>query len=187
MKSNSNAASLSMVPFGTSLTRWLLPVKLFLFCHPQLAGYNDEVLDVKFLGPGDSHIVVATNSPQLKVFELATLHCQILYGHTGVCDQLWCTWVGGRCESISLSSFLLNFYVETGVLEFSLEQHHKKFWSCAEKVYVMPSWFCKHQFTLSRSVSSVPFTSCEINLNWYVNAGSECSFVAASDRLAPML
>ncbi|KFV15910.1 Transducin beta-like 3, partial [Pterocles gutturalis] len=48
----------------------------------QLAGYNDEVLDVKFLGPGDSHIVVATNSPQLKVFDLATSHCQILYGHT---------------------------------------------------------------------------------------------------------
>ncbi|XP_061329291.1 transducin beta-like protein 3 [Pezoporus flaviventris] len=48
----------------------------------QLAGYNDEVLDVKFLGPADSHIVVATNSPQLKVFELATSHCQILYGHT---------------------------------------------------------------------------------------------------------
>lgn len=50
----------------------------------QLTGYNEEVLDVKFLGPGDSHIVVATNSPQLKVFELATSHCQILYGHTGV-------------------------------------------------------------------------------------------------------
>ena len=66
-----------------------LPVKLFLFCHPQLAGYNDEVLDVKFLGPGDSHIVVATNSPQLKVFELATSHCQILYGHTGGCGRLW--------------------------------------------------------------------------------------------------
>uniref|UniRef100_A0A8C6JUY3 Uncharacterized protein n=2 Tax=Melopsittacus undulatus TaxID=13146 RepID=A0A8C6JUY3_MELUD len=48
----------------------------------QLAGYNDEVLDVKFLGAADSHIVVATNSPQLKVFELATSHCQILYGHT---------------------------------------------------------------------------------------------------------
>lgn len=63
----------------------LFSVELFLFCHPQLAGYNDEVLDVKFLGPGDSHIVVATNSPQLKVFELSTSHCQILYGHTGVC------------------------------------------------------------------------------------------------------
>ncbi|KAG8433326.1 hypothetical protein GDO86_017564 [Hymenochirus boettgeri] len=48
----------------------------------QFAGYNDEVLDVKFLGPSDSHIVVATNSPQIKVFELATSDCQILYGHT---------------------------------------------------------------------------------------------------------
>ncbi|XP_041063248.1 transducin beta-like protein 3 isoform X1 [Carcharodon carcharias] len=48
----------------------------------QFVGYNDEVLDVKFLGPTDTHIVVATNSPQLKVFELATLNCQILYGHT---------------------------------------------------------------------------------------------------------
>ncbi|KAJ8344989.1 hypothetical protein SKAU_G00291820 [Synaphobranchus kaupii] len=48
----------------------------------QFVGYTDEVLDVKFLGKGDSHIVVATNSPQLKVFELASRSCQILYGHT---------------------------------------------------------------------------------------------------------
>lgn len=46
-------------------------------------GYNDEVLDVKFLGKDDSHIVVATNSCQLKVFELLTNSCQILFGHTG--------------------------------------------------------------------------------------------------------
>lgn len=49
----------------------------------QFVGYSDEVLDVKFLGKGDSHIVVATNSCQLKVFELLTNSCQILYGHTG--------------------------------------------------------------------------------------------------------
>ncbi|KAM4025964.1 transducin beta-like protein 3 [Anomaloglossus baeobatrachus] len=48
----------------------------------QFAGYNDEVLDVKFLGASDSHIVVATNSPQIKVFELETSNCQILYGHS---------------------------------------------------------------------------------------------------------
>ncbi|XP_069569588.1 transducin beta-like protein 3 [Brachyistius frenatus] len=48
----------------------------------QFVGYSDEVLDVKFLGKGDSHIVVATNSCQLKVFELLTNSCQILYGHT---------------------------------------------------------------------------------------------------------
>lgn len=55
-----------------------------LFTLPlQFVGYSDEVLDVKFLGKGDSHIVVATNSCQLKVFELLTNSCQILYGHTG--------------------------------------------------------------------------------------------------------
>lgn len=48
----------------------------------QFVGYSDEVLDVKFMGKADSHIVVATNSCQLKVFELQTSSCQILYGHT---------------------------------------------------------------------------------------------------------
>ncbi|KAL0993109.1 hypothetical protein UPYG_G00103330 [Umbra pygmaea] len=53
-----------------------------LTIQQQLVGYNDDVLDVKFLGQGDSHIVVATNSSQIKVFDLATNSCQILYGHT---------------------------------------------------------------------------------------------------------
>ncbi|KAJ6653728.1 hypothetical protein lerEdw1_008754 [Lerista edwardsae] len=47
----------------------------------QFSGDNGEVLDVRFIGPGDSHIVVATNSPQLKVFDVSTSHCQILHGH----------------------------------------------------------------------------------------------------------
>ncbi|XP_048188772.1 transducin beta-like protein 3 [Perognathus longimembris pacificus] len=50
----------------------------------QFAGYNEEVLDVRFLGPKDSHIIVASNSPCLKVFELQTLACQILHGHTDI-------------------------------------------------------------------------------------------------------
>uniref|UniRef100_A0A8C2IP39 Transducin (beta)-like 3 n=1 Tax=Cyprinus carpio TaxID=7962 RepID=A0A8C2IP39_CYPCA len=53
-----------------------------LTVQQQFVGYNDDVLDVKFLGKDDKHIVVATNSSQLKVFELATNSCQILYGHT---------------------------------------------------------------------------------------------------------
>ncbi|XP_006637433.2 transducin beta-like protein 3 [Lepisosteus oculatus] len=53
-----------------------------LTLQQQFVGYSDDILDVKFLGPEDSHIVVATNSPQLKVFELASSSCQILYGHT---------------------------------------------------------------------------------------------------------
>lgn len=41
------------------------------------------MLDVRFLGPENSHVVVASNSPCLKVFELQTSACQILHGHTG--------------------------------------------------------------------------------------------------------
>uniref|UniRef100_A0A8C8FHA7 U3 small nucleolar RNA-associated protein 13 C-terminal domain-containing protein n=1 Tax=Oncorhynchus tshawytscha TaxID=74940 RepID=A0A8C8FHA7_ONCTS len=55
---------------------------LIFSLHLQFVGFNDEVLDVKFLGKGDTHIVVATNSSQLKVFDLATSSCKILYGHT---------------------------------------------------------------------------------------------------------
>nr|XP_039264607.1 transducin beta-like protein 3 [Styela clava] len=46
-----------------------------------LVGYNDEVLDVRFFGPSDSHIVVATNSPLVKVFDRKTSSCQLLSGH----------------------------------------------------------------------------------------------------------
>uniref|UniRef100_A0A2K6L386 Transducin beta like 3 n=1 Tax=Rhinopithecus bieti TaxID=61621 RepID=A0A2K6L386_RHIBE len=50
----------------------------------QFAGYSEEVLDVRFLGPEDSHVIVASNSPCLKVFELQTSACQILHGHTDI-------------------------------------------------------------------------------------------------------
>ncbi|XFF91241.1 hypothetical protein AB1E18_017460 [Capra hircus] len=50
----------------------------------QFAGYSEEVLDVRFLGPEDSHVVVASNSPCLKVFDLQTSACQILHGHTDI-------------------------------------------------------------------------------------------------------
>lgn len=53
----------------------------------QFAGYSEEVLDVRFLGPEDSHVIVASNSPCLKVFELQTSACQILHGHTGEWGQ----------------------------------------------------------------------------------------------------
>uniref|UniRef100_A0A8C5BLJ1 Transducin beta like 3 n=1 Tax=Gadus morhua TaxID=8049 RepID=A0A8C5BLJ1_GADMO len=62
-----------------NITLYQLPA---LSTQQQFVGYNDEILDVKFLGKNDSHIVVATNSCQLKVFELLTNSCQILYGHT---------------------------------------------------------------------------------------------------------
>lgn len=50
----------------------------------QLVGYNDEVLDVKYVGVEDSHVAVATNSNYVKVFELSTSSCQLLAGHKEV-------------------------------------------------------------------------------------------------------
>ncbi|XP_020295667.1 transducin beta-like protein 3 [Pseudomyrmex gracilis] len=51
-------------------------------CKKQLVGYSDEILDVVYLGDNDSHIALATNSSDIKVYELATMNCQLLCGHT---------------------------------------------------------------------------------------------------------
>ncbi|XP_029014911.1 transducin beta-like protein 3 [Betta splendens] len=77
----STSSRLATVTAEHNIVLYQLPE---LTTQQQFVGYNDEVLDVKFLGKGDSHIVVATNSCQLKVFELLTNSCQILYGHTDI-------------------------------------------------------------------------------------------------------
>lgn len=48
----------------------------------QLVGYNDEILDVKFVGKLHEHVVLATNSSQIKVLDLKTNSCQLLTGHS---------------------------------------------------------------------------------------------------------
>lgn len=75
----SDSLRLATVTAEHNIVIYQLPA---LSTQQQFVGYSDEVLDVKFLGKDDSHIVVATNSCQLKVFELLTNSCQILYGHT---------------------------------------------------------------------------------------------------------
>nr|XP_057904992.1 transducin beta-like protein 3 [Doryrhamphus excisus] len=73
------SARLATVTAEHNIVLYQLPT---LSTQQQFVGYNDEVLEVKFLGKNGSHVVVATNSCQLKVFELLTNSCQILYGHT---------------------------------------------------------------------------------------------------------
>jgi hypothetical protein len=61
-----------------------------LFCHfcmlscnvLQLVGFSDEVLDLVMLGTGDSHLAVATNSTDIKLYRLKDMSCQLLQGHT---------------------------------------------------------------------------------------------------------
>ncbi|XP_018044138.1 PREDICTED: transducin beta-like protein 3 [Atta colombica] len=51
-------------------------------CKKQLVGYSDEILDVAYLGDNDSHIALATNSCDIKLYEIASMNCQLLCGHT---------------------------------------------------------------------------------------------------------
>eukprot|EP01132_Coremiostelium_polycephalum_P002070 gene2070-2556_t len=46
----------------------------------EYVGYNDEIVDIKYLG--DSEIVVATNSNEVKIFDLHNKKSKILRGHT---------------------------------------------------------------------------------------------------------
>lgn len=124
---------------------------------------------MKFLGAGDSHIVVATNSPQLKVFELSTSHCQILYGHSGVCECVWSALMemGGRCGSSSLSRFSHNFYVgleSLGSVWSSITTYFGGLFVCflggiLWGIFLYAPDFANAALSLSRSVSSVSLTN----------------------------
>ncbi|BET00532.1 Utp13 specific Hypothetical protein associated domain [Nesidiocoris tenuis] len=50
-------------------------------CYKQLAGFTNEVLDVTYVGKEETHLAVATNSKDIKVYTLSNMNCQILKGH----------------------------------------------------------------------------------------------------------
>ncbi|KAI8895545.1 WD40-repeat-containing domain protein [Globomyces pollinis-pini] len=50
----------------------------------QIAGYNEEILDLCTLGENDSHLAVITNTEQLRVYNLETKDCDIVYGHSDI-------------------------------------------------------------------------------------------------------
>lgn len=45
-------------------------------------GYSAEILDLVYVGEGDTHLAVASNSCDIKLYELETMNCQLLGGHT---------------------------------------------------------------------------------------------------------
>lgn len=58
-------------------------IKSFI-CTKQFVGFSDEILDVCFIGKDDTHLAVAMNSPDIKLYENATMNCQLLHGHTDI-------------------------------------------------------------------------------------------------------
>lgn len=51
-------------------------------CLKQFIGFSDEILDVIYFGKSDTHLAVATNSNDIKLYENTTMNCQLLKGHT---------------------------------------------------------------------------------------------------------
>ncbi|KAF9172597.1 U3 small nucleolar RNA-associated protein 13 [Mortierella sp. AD011] len=50
----------------------------------QIVGYNDEIVDVAYIGEKENHLAVAANSEQIRVFNLKEFECDLIYGHTDI-------------------------------------------------------------------------------------------------------
>ncbi|KAF9955928.1 Transducin (beta)-like 3 [Mortierella alpina] len=50
----------------------------------QIVGYNDEIIDVAYIGEEENHLAVAANSEQIRVFNLKEFECDLIYGHTDI-------------------------------------------------------------------------------------------------------
>ncbi|KAJ1330692.1 hypothetical protein BSLG_009144 [Batrachochytrium salamandrivorans] len=50
----------------------------------QIAGYNEEVLDICFIGETDTHLAVITNTEQIRVYNLEKRDCDIIFGHNDI-------------------------------------------------------------------------------------------------------
>lgn len=59
-------------------------------CLRQFIGFSDEILDIAYFGKDDTHLAVATNASDIKVYETSTMNCQLLKGHTDIVLSL-CT------------------------------------------------------------------------------------------------
>lgn len=76
---NSNMGALGVV----SVEHNIIFHKLDTFqCVKQFVGFSDEILDVAYLGPGDSHVAVATNSTNVALYRVSDMSCSLLQGHT---------------------------------------------------------------------------------------------------------
>ncbi|CAN0878554.1 Protein TORMOZ EMBRYO DEFECTIVE, partial [Linum grandiflorum] len=56
-----------------------------LVLNKRLVGYNEEILDMKFLGEEENFLAVATNLEQVRVYDLASMSCSyVLSGHAEI-------------------------------------------------------------------------------------------------------
>ena len=75
-----------------------------------MVGFTDEILDVVFIGPNDSHVVVATNSCDIKLYNVKSMGCQLLKGHTDLVLTLSVSFVN-NCWMISGGKVRIEFQI----------------------------------------------------------------------------
>ncbi|OIW17730.1 hypothetical protein TanjilG_29080 [Lupinus angustifolius] len=67
--------------YSLNLTEELLKLNL----TKRLVGYNEEVVDMKFIGDDEKFLALATNLEQIRVYDLASMSCSyVLAGHTEI-------------------------------------------------------------------------------------------------------
>lgn len=50
----------------------------------QFVGFTDDILDIIYVGKAETHLAVATNSNDIKIYENHTMNCQLVRGHTDI-------------------------------------------------------------------------------------------------------
>ncbi|CAG8598181.1 18045_t:CDS:10 [Acaulospora morrowiae] len=50
----------------------------------QIVGHNDEVIDLVYVGQDESHLAVATNTEQIRLYNAQSFDCSIVYGHKDI-------------------------------------------------------------------------------------------------------
>lgn len=54
------------------------------FCSKQFIGFSAEILDMVLLGKKGRFLAMATNSPDIKVYDTLDMNCQVVKGHTDI-------------------------------------------------------------------------------------------------------
>lgn len=81
LRCNTKSKSLAVVTVDHNII--IHHLKSFV-CLKQFPGFSDEILDIVFVGKDDSHLAVATNSKDIKLYDNCSMNCNILRGHTDI-------------------------------------------------------------------------------------------------------
>lgn len=100
-----------------------------------MVGYSDEILDVAYLGYNDSHIALATNSCDIKLYEITSMDCQLLCGHT---DSVLALATTPANVNLLMSSAKVFIFFNICIMIFTKLRYYASFRSFNRKTKIWP-------------------------------------------------